>query len=182
MRPGSKKEEMEFVGARPKNQSVVSRIRDHGYVGVMFNKEDFMDAVVWSANVVFEYKDFFNSHKSERIVIPLKELPFIKQDVINAHFIMLLYYNMKMNFVLVEQLKQGLYTVARYQKIADADIELMKRVDERVAKAQANDREEGFNFILEPELRGAEKQYKYYSSLVTREIEKFRDECSKAKV
>jgi hypothetical protein len=180
MRPGNKKTEMEFVGAQPKNLSVVSRIRDHGYLGVMFNKEDFMDAVVWAANVVYEYNDFFNSHHSERIVTPQSELPFLKQDVVNAFFIMLLYYNMKQNFILVEQLKQGLYTVARYQKIADEDIDLMKSVDERIAKEKDDD--DGFNFNNETELHGAEKRYSQYASLVTAEIEKFREECAKAKV
>jgi hypothetical protein len=181
MRAGVKKEAMEFVGARPKNQSIVSRIRDHGYMGVMFKKEDFMDAVVWAANIVYEYNDFFNSRRSERIVIPLDELPFIKSDVENAHFIMLIYYNMKQNFVLVEQLKQTLYTVARYQRIADEDADLMKQVDERMAKAAAGE-ENDFNFGTEPELRGAEKKYNYYSSLVTAQIEKYREECAKAKV
>jgi hypothetical protein len=181
MKPGGKKQEMEFVGARPKNQSIVSKIRDHGYYGVMFNKEDFMDAVVWAANVVYEYNDFFNSHKSERIVIAQDELPFIKQDVENAHFIMLLYYNMKQNFILVEQIKQSLYTVARYQKISEDDIDLIKRVDERLASVKKNG-ENDFNFNLEPELHGAEKKYTHYASLVTAAIEKYREECAKAKV
>jgi len=181
MVPGGKKQEMEFVGARPKNQSIVSKIRDHGYFGVMFNKEDFMDAVVWAANVVYEYNDFFNSHKSERIVIALDELPFIKLDVENAHFIMLLYYNMKQNFVLVEQMKQSLYTVARYQRISSEDTDLMKRVDERLASTKKSG-ENDFNFNSEPELHGAEKKYTYYAALVTAEIEKYREECAKAKV
>jgi len=181
MRPGLKKSEMEFVGARPKNQSIVSRIRDHGYLGVMFNKEDFMDAVVWAANVVYEYNDFFSSHKSERIVISQDELPFLKLDAENAHFIMLLYYNMKQNFVLVEQIKQSLYTVARYQRIADEDLELIKRIDERQARERKNGADD-FNFNTEPELQGAEKKYNYYSGLVTAQIEKYREECAKAKV
>ena len=71
MRPGRKREEREFVVASPKNKSIASRVRDHGYVGVMFNKNEFMDAVVWAANVVYEYKDFFASHKDGRIVIPI---------------------------------------------------------------------------------------------------------------
>ncbi|MDR3279248.1 MAG: hypothetical protein LBT23_01940 [Synergistaceae bacterium] len=182
MRPGSKREELEFVGARPKNQSIVSRIRDHGYIGVMLNKEDFLDAVVWAANVVYEYKDFFNSrHRSSRILLSVDELPFLKQDVVSAHFIMIFYYNMKQNYVLIEQFKQSLYTVARFQKIAPEDSELMKKVDERLAKLSAQEENE-FNFNTEPELKGAEKQYNYYSALVTKEIERHRDECLKAKV
>jgi hypothetical protein len=182
MRPRAraKKEEMEFVGQRPKNQSIVSRIRSFGYTSVMFNKEDFLDSVVWAANVVFEYKDFFNSRRSEAIVTSLDDLPFLKPDVINAHFLLLHYYNMKENFVLVEQFKQSLYSVARFQKIAPEDAELMKKVDERLSRTTRD--ENDFNFDAEPELRGAEKKYKHYSAMVTEEIEKFRDECMKAKV
>ncbi|MDR3164456.1 MAG: hypothetical protein LBU13_02665 [Synergistaceae bacterium] len=180
MQARAKKEEIEFVGQRMKNQSIVSRIRDHGYMGVMFNNEDFLDAVVWAANVVFEYRDFFNSRKSEVIVASLNELPFFKLDVINAHFVLLHYYNMKKNFVLVEQFKQSLYSVARFQKIADADADVIKKADERLSQSIKN--EDDFNFNTEPELHGAEKKYNQYASLVTAEIEKFRDECMKAKV
>jgi hypothetical protein len=139
-----------------------------------------MDAVVWAANVVFEYKDFFNSLKTERIVIPLSELPFIKQDVINGHFIMILYYNMKKNFILVEQFKQSLYSVARFQKISGEDWDLIKKINERISERKEDDIH-GFNFNAEPELQGAEKRYNYYSAMVTAEIEKFRDECMKVK-
>jgi hypothetical protein len=182
MRPRAKakKEEMEFVGQRPKNQSIVSRIRSLGYTSVMFNKEDFLDSVVWAANVVFEYRDFFNSRRSELIVTSLDELPFLKLDVVNAHFLLINYYNMKENFVLVEQFKQSLYSVARFQKIAPDDAELMKKVDERLSKK--NKDENDFNFNDEPELRGVEKKYNQYAALVTAEIEKFREECVKTKV
>jgi hypothetical protein len=180
MRAHAKREEMEFVGESPKNQSIVSRVRSHGYMGVMFNKEDFLDAVVWAANVVFEYRDFFHSRRTELIVTSVDELPFIKHDVINAHFILIHYYNMKKNFILVEQFKQSLYSVARFQKIAPEDAELMKKVDERLSKK--NKDENDFNFNAEPELRGAEKKYNQYSAMVTAEIEKFRDECVKSKI
>ncbi|MDR1966880.1 MAG: hypothetical protein LBQ36_09230 [Synergistaceae bacterium] len=182
MREGSKREAREFVGARPKNQSIVSRVRDHGFMAVMMNKEDFMDAVVWAANVVYEYKDFFGAKCSNRIVISLSELPFLKLDVVNAHFIMLFYYNMKQNFVLIEQLKQSLYTAARFQKIAEKDVELMKQVDERMTRFRDPLSEDGFNFPTDRELQGAEKQYDFYSHLVTEEIEKFREECAKSKI
>ena len=183
MRPRAKKakkEEMEFVGQRPKKQSIVSRIRALGYTSVMFNKEDYLDAVVWAANVVFEYRDFFNSRMSKLIVTSLDELPFLKLDVVNAHFLLIHYYNMKENFVLVEQFKQSLYSVARFQKIAPEDVELMKKVDERLSQKTKD--ENDFNFNAEPELRGAEKKYNQYSAMVTAEIENFREECVKAKL
>ena len=179
-RARAKKEEMEFVGESPKNRSIISRIRSQGYMSVMFNKEDFLDGVVWAANVVFEYRDFFNSRKSELIVTSLDELPFLKPDVINAHFLLIHYYKRKENFVLVEQFKQSLYSVARFQKIAADDAELMKKVDERLARRTKD--ENDFNFNTEPELRGAEKKYNQYAAMVTAEIEKFRDECVQAKV
>jgi hypothetical protein len=176
----AKRQEMEFVGQSPKNQSIVSRIRSLGYTSVMFNKEDFLDAVVWAANIVFEYRGFFDSRKSAFTVTSLDELPFLKMDVVNAHFLLMHYYNRKENFVLVEQFKQSLYSVARFQKITPDDAELMKKVDERLAQ-QTKD-ENDFNFNAEPELRGAEKKYNQYAAMVTAEIEKFRDECVKAKV
>ncbi|MDR1138013.1 MAG: hypothetical protein LBK91_06795 [Synergistaceae bacterium] len=177
----NKREEREFVGASPKNKSIASRIRDHGYLGVMFNKDEFMDAVVWAANVVYEYKDFFSSNRDGRIVISIDELPFIKFDVTQAHFIMLIYYSMKQNYVLLEQFKQSLYTVARFQKIADADIEMIKKVNERLSKTlPAN--EDDFSFSANQQLKFAEKEYNYYSGLVTEEIEKYRDECLKLKL
>jgi hypothetical protein len=173
---GGKRAEREFVGASPKNKSIASRVRDHGYIGVMFNKNEFMDAVVWAANVVYEYKDFFSSHKDGRIVIPVDELPFIKYDVTQAHFIMLIYYNMKQNYVLLEQFKQSLYTVARFQKIADSDIKMIRKVNERLSKILP-DGEGDLPFDAGSQLQYAEKEYKYYSGLVTEEIEKYREEC-----
>ena len=174
-------EKMEFIGAQPKNSSIIYRIRDHGYVGVMFNNDDFLDAVVWAANIVYEYDNFFDSRKSERVLIPLDELPFLKLDVENAHMIMLVYYKMKQNFVLAEKVKQSLYTLARFQKIADEDKEIMKKIGERIADAEKRHEEE-FNFYDIPELTGSEKKYNSYASRVTDQIEKYREECAKAKV
>jgi hypothetical protein len=181
MRLGGKREEREFVGASPKNKSIASRVRDHGYVGVMFNKNEFMDAVVWAANVVYEYKDFFAAHKDGRIVIPIDDLPFIKYDVAQAHFIMLVYYNMKQNYVLLEQFKQSLYTVARFQNIADGDIEMIKKVNERLAQTLPAD-ERDFSFDAGSQLNQAERKYNHYSGLVTEEIEKYQEECHKLKL
>jgi len=174
-------EKMEFVGKQPRNISIVNRIRDHGYVGVMFNNDDFMDAVVWASNVVYEYENFFNSGNSAQIVIPIDELPFLKVDLENAHLILLIYYKMKQNFVLGEKIKQSLYTVARFQKIANEDAELMKKISERAVEA-ARHFEQDFDFKDIPELASAEKKISQYSSRVTDQIEKYREECVKAKV
>jgi len=172
-------EKMEFIGGQPKNLSIVRCIRDHGYIGVMFNQEDFMDAVVWSANAVYEYGSFFESYKLEQIVIPIEEFPFEKQDLENAHMIMIVYYNMKENFVLVEKIKQSLYTMARFQKIEDNDIELMKKISERMTEAKRRS-EHDFNFHDMQGLPGAEKKINYYSSRVTEQIEKYMEQCIKA--
>jgi hypothetical protein len=181
MRLGGKRDEREFVGASPKNKSIASTVRDHGYIGVMFNKNEFMDAVVWAANVVYEYKDFFASHKDGRVVIPIDELPFIKYDVTQAHFIMLIYYNMKQNYILLEQFKQSLYTVARFQKVADGDLNTIKKVNERLSKTLPEN-ENDFALGANSQLQYAEKEYQYYSRLVTEEIEKYREECLKLKL
>ena len=172
-------EKMEFIGGQPKNLSVVRCIRDHGYMGVMFNKEDFIDAVIWSANVVYEYGGFVDPSKLKQIVIPIEELPFDKQDLENAHMIMLVYYNMKENFIQVEKIKQSLYTVARFQKIADDDTELMKKIGERLAEAKKRD-DHDFNFDIMQEIAGAEKKINFYSSRVTSQIEKYMEQCVKA--
>jgi hypothetical protein len=181
MKFGGKREEREFIGASPKNKSIASRIRDHGYMGVMFNKNEFMDAVVWAANVVYEYKDFFSAYRDGRIVIPIDELPFIKYDVVQAHFIMLIYYNMRQNYVLLEQFKQSLYTVARFQKIADDDVPMIKKVNERLAVTLPAD-DNDFSFDSDFRKNCSEKEYNYYSGLVTAEIEKYREECLKLKL
>ena len=169
-------EQMEFIGGQPKNLSIVRCIRDHGYLGVMFNKEDFMDAVVWSANVLHEYGIFFNLNRQAQIVIPIEELPIDKNDLENAHMIMLVYYNMKENFVLVEKIKQSLYTVARFQKIEDDDAALMKQIGERMNE-RAKRSELDFNFDDMSGLPGAEKKINYYSSRVTKHIEKYMKQC-----
>ena len=182
MQPNAKlSEKMEFKGQQPKNMSIVHRIRDHGYMDVMFNHDDFIDAVIWATNLVYQYSDFFNSFKYERVVIPLQELPLLKLDIENAHMLLLMYYNMRENFVLVEKIKQSLYTVARFQKIDEGDAELMKKIGERMAEA-AKRHEHDFNFSDIPELTGSEKRYNSYANRVTQQIEKYREQCAKEKV
>lgn len=178
--PRLKREIREFCGEMPKNRSIVSRIRDNGYYGVLMNKDDFMDAVVWSANIVYEYKDFFSGHR-HRIVIPLIELPFWKEDLVNAHFIMLIYYNMKNNFILMEELKLSLYTVARFQNIAEEDIRVIERWDKYSMRPDKNQEVQEIN--AEPAgLGSANRTLDRYSRLVTQEIEKYRSEFTKVKV
>ncbi|MDR1916595.1 MAG: hypothetical protein LBQ58_08485 [Synergistaceae bacterium] len=176
-----KREVREFYGEMPKNKSIVSRIRDNGYYGVMLNKDDFMDAVVWSANIVYEYKDYFASHK-HRIVIPLTELPFLKEDLVNAHFIMIVYYGMKYNFILVEELKLSLYTVARFQKIAEEDIASIERWDKHALQCNELNTSNDPTNLESGVFRGGEKTCEKYSHLVTQEIEKYRGELLKLKV
>ena len=94
---------------------------------------------------------------------------------------MLIYYNMKQNYVLLEQFKQSLYTAARFQKIAYGDINTIKKVNERLSRTLPGN-EDDFSFDENPHLQYAEKEYKYYSGLVTEEIEKYREECLKLKL
>jgi hypothetical protein len=147
--------ELEFIGASPRNSAIASSVRANGYMAMMMNSRDMMDAVVWASNLVHSYTGFFSSGiLKTKVVLPLGELPFSKDDVVNAHFVLLSYYGMKKNFALIEPLKQSLYTVARFQEMGKDN-----------ARAVEKD----------------EKKYARYSALVTAEIEHFREECARFK-
>ena len=70
--------------------------------------------------------------------------------------------------------------MARFQRIADNDMILMKKIGERMAEAAKRD-EHDFNFNEILELTGAEKKYNYYASRVTDQIEIYREQCVKIK-
>ena len=172
-----RRDEREFAGVRPRNQSIVDRVRKEGHVGVMFNKDDFMDAVVWAANIVYDYKDFFASHR-ERIVIPKNDLPFWKPDLINAHILMIVYYQMKQNYVLVEELKQSLKTVAKFQDIDPDDIELMRKWDDYMSIIREQMEKDDFGDYDIGDLQGTEKKYEHYSQIVAKEVEELKEKVA----
>ena len=175
---GSRKGFGEFSGVLPQNKSIIDRIRKDGYYGMLFNKTDFMDAVVWASNVVSDYKDYYRLHK-DRIVIPETEMPFRKDDLINAHFLMIVYYKTRGNRVLVEELKEGLFSVAKFQKIPEEDIETMKRWDNYVLVAKRKQDSGDLSATNLGSLQGTEIKYERYSGTVAREVAKFQEDLAK---
>ena len=173
-----KKEEREFKGIQPRNKSISDRIRKDGYMGMMFNKEDFLDSVIWAANIVYDYKDFYQKFR-DRSVVPLSELPFWKEDLINAHFLMVEYYKKKQNLVFAEEFRMSLMTVAKFQIIADADIKIMERWDEHFEKTKLEERFGDITGGDIGDLIGTEGIFKRYSDMVLKESDKFQKELAK---
>jgi hypothetical protein len=175
MRPKPKREEREFAGAQPKNRRIIDKIRSEGYLGLMFNKSDFMDGVVWAANVVYDYKDFFKPH-NERSVIPLEELPFLKEDLINSHFLMIIYYKMRDNLVQLEEQKISLLSVAKFQHVSKSDADIIKMWDKNMQLAQQKTDSGDLSGYDMSDLQGTEDKYKFYTKLVSDEVKKYQEE------
>jgi hypothetical protein len=170
-----KLERDEFAGVLPKNKRIVDRIRSEGYFGLMFNKSDFMDGVVWSANIVSDYKNFYRLYE-DRSVMPEDELPFLKDDLIKAHFIMIIYYKMKENLVQLEEQKLSLYTVAKFQQVPPEDKDIIKKWDENMKLAQQKTDAGDLSGYDTSSLHGTEEKYRNYTKLVSDEIKKCQDE------
>jgi hypothetical protein len=179
MRPKrEEREEREFAGIMPKNKRIVDKIRSEGYIGLMFNKSDFMDGVVWAANVVYDYKDFLRPHK-DRSVIPNSELPFFKEDLINAHYLMIIYYKMKDNLVQLEEQKFSLLTLAKFQNVAAEDKDIIKKWDQNMMLAQQKTDSGDLSGYDMSVLHGTEDKYKRYTKLVADEMKKYQEEIKK---
>ncbi|MDR1482670.1 MAG: hypothetical protein LBI74_08605 [Synergistaceae bacterium] len=177
----ARKENREFVGVMPKNKFIMDKVRKEGWFGVMFNKSDFLDAVMWAANTIYSYKDFYSPHK-ERMVIPIDDLPFWKQDLINAHMIMINYYKVKGNTEQLDMIKRSLMTVAKFQKVLEDDIETMKDWDEYLIDSNHTMDMSVFGRHDMGKLRGKGGKYEHYSKMVSSEIEKYNEELSKSKL
>jgi hypothetical protein len=176
MKPG--REKTEFVGAQPKNKRIADKIRSEGILAIMFNKDDFMDAVVWAANVVYDFRDFFKAHR-DRSIIPFKTLPFFKEDLINAHFMMIIYYKMKENLVQLEEQKLSLFSVAKFQKIDASDEEIVMKWDENMVLAQQKSDSGDLSAYDMSALHGTEDVYKKYTKLVSEEMKKYQEDVKK---
>ena len=113
-----RKEDREFIGVLPKNQAIIDKIRRDGYYAVLFNNADFMDAVVWAVNLTYDFKDFLSGYENKTVVSQL-ELLVRKDDLYNAHIIMIIYYRMKKNIILMEECKLNLMNLARFQLIPE---------------------------------------------------------------
>jgi hypothetical protein len=144
----------------------------------MFNKDDFMDGVVWAANIVYDYRDFFRNQR-DRSVIPRKELPFLKEDLLNAHFLMIIYYKMRDNLVQLEEQKLSLYTIAKFQEVSPDDMDMIKKWDENMKLAQQKTDSGDLSGYDTSALQGTEDKYKNYTRLVSDEIRKYQDEIKK---
>ncbi|MDR1943727.1 MAG: hypothetical protein LBQ19_02800 [Synergistaceae bacterium] len=179
MRPKKKREEKrEFAGIEPKNKWIVDRIRKEGYLGMMFNKDDFMDAVVWAANIVYDYMDFFRAHR-DRSVIPIGELPFLKDDLKNAHLLMIVYYKVKDNLVQFEEMKLSLFTMAKFQSVDTGDVEIIKKWDENMMLAQQKTDSGDLSGYDMASLHGTEEKYRRYAVMVSDEMKKYQEEIVK---
>jgi hypothetical protein len=175
----NRKENREFVGSQPKNKGIIDRIRNEGYLSVMFNKDDFLDAVMWAANLIYAYKDFYTPHK-DRIVIPLADLPFWKQDLKNAHMIMINYYKVKNNSEQQDSIKRSLYTLAKFQEISEEDTDTMKAWDEYALASNQKLDSTVFGRHDMGALRGKGDKYERYTKMVSKEIAKIDAELAKA--
>jgi hypothetical protein len=175
----ARNENREFAGSMPKNKFIVDKIRKDGCIGVMLNKSDFLDAVMWSANTIYSYKDFYSAHK-DRMVIPIDDLPFWKQDLVNAHMIMINYYNVKGNTEQLESMRRSLMTVAKFQKVLAEDVSVMKHWDEYLLASNHELDVTALGRYDMGELRGKGDKYEHYSKLVAAEIEKYKEELKKS--
>ena len=180
MRPKSKQEEMEFVGVMPRNKTIVDQIRRQGYIGVMFNKDDFMDAVIWASNLVNDYERFTASVK-DRVVIPIEELPYEKPDLVNAFILLIIYYHRKGNLVVAEELKKHFWTVAKFQDIPHENVSVMAGWDEYMSEAKRRMDRDDFSTPEIGKLEGTEKIFEHYKALIAKEKESFQEELRKEK-
>lgn len=179
MKPKSRRPEREFAGVQPKNREIVDLIRREGYIGVMFNKDNFMDAAVWAANMVYEYRDFY-APLEDRIVIPISMLQVWKSDLVNAHLLMVIYYNIKQNFVNVEEFKESLYTLAKFQEIAPDEVNTMDKWADYMTEAKEKMDLGDFSASDIGSLQGTEWIYECYKKKVADEVEKYKAELLKA--
>lgn len=173
-----KNEQDEFRGIRIENTSILHKVRKEGYLGVMFNKSDFMDAVVWAANLAYEYRDYFRAH-ADKVVVPEKELPFLKEDLFNAHCILIIYYKMKKNMILAEEFKMSLLTVPRFQEIKAEDTGVMVQWNEFLRMAREKEDCGDLSGYDIGNLKGTEQVYERYSRMVTEEVERYQEIIAK---
>lgn len=171
------KESRTFEGALHRNPTV-DRIRKEGYYSLLFSKTEFMDGVVWASNIINDFKKFYRPHR-DRIVIPIDEMSFRKDDLVNAHFLMVFYYKMKKNLVLVEEVKEGLFAVAKFQSVLPEDVEVMKKWDKHLNLTKQKQDSGDMGAVDMRSLQGTEVKYERYSGIVAREIAKFQEDLAK---
>ena len=148
---------------------------------MLFNQDDFMDSVVWSANLVYEYGDLYASLKyDQRTVIPINDIKFYKPDLVNAHYLLVIYYKRKENMLLLEQAKQSLYTLSKFQEVDENDVQLIEKWDENLYQAKMKVNTDDFSGSSEaPALKGTEEIYNKYYLKTSEELKKLIEELNK---
>ncbi|GHV32627.1 hypothetical protein FACS1894167_15630 [Synergistales bacterium] len=182
MRRRPAKQTREFFGSSPRNSDIADKIRSDGYVGVMFDQKEFIDAVIWAANVVYEYMDFFRDF-SNRAVASVKELPYLREDLLNAHQIMIIYYKMKKDLVFSEEFKLSLYTIAIFQDMEQGHASVVKAVEDRMT--ENGDTPSALSLssigVDAPKIDGADakKLYDHYVALAHSDSKKYKELAEK---
>lgn len=172
------RDDREFVGILPRNPAIIEKIRKDGYYAALFNNTDFMDAVVWSANLTYEFKDFMSNYGSKSI-IPQAELLARKEDLYNAHVIMSIYYQMKKNIILMEECKLNLVNLARFQLIAEEHVSIVNDWVEAIMQSETT-REAGvYQSAKIAELKATESIYKKYEKMVQEDVKRYKAELEK---
>lgn len=170
----------EFVGAQPRNRNILDVIRKDGYLGVMFNNDDLLDAVIWSSNYIDAYERHCNA-LGERVVIPMSELgDFRKKDLIDAYLILIIYYHRRSDFMQVEALKTGFMTVAKFQELPEEDVKIMKHWDAYMEEVKKRMEQDDFS-APEMDMAGTGNKYEHYKTVVQQEQERFKEELRKEK-
>jgi hypothetical protein len=154
-------------------------VKKVGYIGVMFNSEDFFDAVVWATNLADKYEKHY-AELGDRVAIPIEELgDFRKSELIDAYYLLIIYYHRKSNFRILESLKSHLMTVAKFQNIHREHVLVMRNWDNYMADVKRKMEQDDYSAPDIGDLGGTEGVFEYYKSLVERDQQTFKDELRK---
>ncbi|MDL2263044.1 hypothetical protein LJC31_00165 [Synergistaceae bacterium OttesenSCG-928-I11] len=180
-KPRNKEEPLEFVGVQPRNRHIDEMVRKVGYIGVMFNNDDFFDAVIWASNLVDEYEKHFDT-LGDRVAIPFDELgDFKKAELIDAYLLLIVYYYRKGNFRVLESLKSRFMTVAKFQNLPKEHVSVMRNWDDYMADVKKKMEQDDYSAPDIGDLGGTEDLFEYYKGVVEKEQQAFKDEMRKEK-
>jgi hypothetical protein len=172
-------EPLEFVGVQPRNRHIDEMVRKVGYIGVMFNNDDFFDAVVWATNLVDKYEKHY-AELGCRVAIPIEELgDFKKSELINAYHLLIVYYHKKGSFRVLESLKSHLMTVAKFQNMPGDHAKVMRNWDDYMADVKRKMEQDDYSAPDIGDLGGTEGVFEYYNSIIESEQQAFKDEMRK---
>ena len=175
----SKEEQLEFVGVQPRNKHIDDMVRKVGYIGVMFNNDDFFDAVIWATNLVDEYEKLYATF-GDRVVIPLDELGSLKKsELVDAYLLLIVYYHRKGNFRILESLKSRFMTVAKFQNVPKEHVPVMRSWDDYMADVKRKMEQDDYSAPDIGDLGGTEELFEYYKGVVEKEQQAFKEEMRK---